>query len=103
MKNTTQIVGWVKKKAFDGVIDGRKISSPEKIVLHIVQEVDNPDLHGKIVDTIKLPIENAVRINGGSNDFDRLIDRFVTLNYQIISGRAQLVDITLNPDKIPKV
>ena len=43
----TTIVGWTKKKAFNGVIEGKQINSPEKVVFQLLQEVDNPDCHGK--------------------------------------------------------
>lgn len=69
----TTIVGWTKKKAFNGVIEGKQINSPEKVVFQLLQEVDNPDCHGKMVDTLKIPTENAIRLN----------------------GRSQLVDITV--------
>lgn len=49
----TTIVGWTKKKAFNGVIEGKQINSPEKVVFQLLQEVDNPDCHGKMVDTLK--------------------------------------------------
>ena len=91
----TTIVGWTKKKAFNGVIEGKQINSPEKVVFQLLQEVDNPDCHGKMVDTLKIPTENAIRLNGNSEDFNKLLGCDVMLNYQIFNGRSQLVDITV--------
>lgn len=84
-----------KKKAFNGVIEGKQINSPEKVVFQLLQEVDNPDCHGKMVDTLKIPTENAIRLNGNSEDFNKLLGCDVMLNYQIFNGRSQLVDITV--------
>ena len=95
MKNSTRIVGWTKKKAFDGVIDGKHITSPEKVVLHLVQRINNPDYHGETVDTLKLPVEQAIAINNGSEEFNNLIGCNVRLDYQLINNRPQLVDITI--------
>ena len=92
--NKTTIVGWTKKKAFNGVIDGRQINSPEKIVFQLLQEIsNNPDCHGKMVDTLKIPISDAVRINNNSEDFNKLIGCNVILQYQVYNGKQQLVDI----------
>lgn len=95
----TTIVGWTKKKPFSGVIDGRQINSPEKICFQLEQEIDNPDCHGKMVDTLKIETEFAKRLNNNSEDFNKLIGCDVMLNYQIFNGRSQLVDIAvLNAD-----
>ena len=85
----------LEKKAFNGVIEGKQINSPEKVVFQLLQEVDNPDCHGKMVDTLKIPTENAIRLNGNSEDFNKLLGCDVMLNYQIFNGRSQLVDITV--------
>ncbi len=95
MKNSTKIVGWTKKKAFDGVIDGRHITSPEKVVFHLLQTIDNPEYHGQTVDTLKIPVEQAIAINNGSEEFSNLIGCNVRLDYQLINNRPQLVDITI--------
>lgn len=95
----TTIVGWTKKKAFDGVIDGRHISSPEKVIFQLVQDVENPECHGKMVDHLQLPVDNAVKLNNGSDNFDMLLNVEVKLEYQFFNGKAQLVDIiVINAD-----
>ena len=98
--NKTTIVGWTQKNAFSGVIDGKQIDSPAKIILQLEQEVNNnPECHGKMVDTIKIPIENAKALNKGSDDFNNFIGCDVILQYQVFNGRQQLVDIlVLNND-----
>lgn len=99
MNSNTKIVGWTKKKAFSGVIDGRKIESPEKIVLQLVQRVNNEECHGEMVDTVQIPTVNAINMNNGSENFDKFIGCNVILNYQVFNGKQQLVDIiVINAD-----
>ena len=99
--STTKIVGWTKKKAFDGVIDGRHIVSPEKVVFHI-ETTNVKDHHGTAVDTLKLPVENAMHFNGGSDNFDKLIGCYIRLDYQLVNGKPQLIDITIVDEKPAK-
>lgn len=99
MNSNTKIVGWTRKKAFSGVIDGRKIESPEKIVLQLVQRVNNEECHGEMVDTVQIPVKNAIAMNNGSENFDKFIGCNVILNYQVFNGKQQLVDIiVINAD-----
>lgn len=95
MANTnTKIVGWTKKKAFDGDIDGRHITSPEKIVFHI--ETSNVQgHHGVAVDTLKVNIDSPMAHNGDEFMLNGLIGSYIRLDYQIINGRPQLIDITV--------
>lgn len=91
-KSTTKIVGWARKKAFDGTIDGRHIVSPEKIVFHI-ETTNIQDHHGIAVDTLKIPIDAPICHNGDEFMLNALIGAYVRLDYQLINGRPQLIDV----------
>lgn len=94
MNNTTKIVGWTRKKAFDGTIDGRHIQSPAKVVFHI-ETTNVRDHHGVAVDTLKLNQQDAIAWNGGVDDYDNLIGAEIRLDYQLVNGKPMLVDIVV--------
>ncbi|MBQ8966262.1 hypothetical protein [Ruminococcus sp.] len=98
MASTTKIVGWTRKAAFDGEINGKHITSPEKIVLHI-ETTEVQGHHGTAVDTLKIPLDSPLAQHGDEFLLNGLIGSYVRLDYQLFNGRPQLINIVVVDEK----